>query len=142
MDMEEVITAQPKVRPLISIHPCRGPSTYFWHNNCSPVGPLLEYYGQQFQLVAGIPTAAKVSCITSNDVRTWPFLSLPAPDFCLIPMLLTRSFGRVLLPPTTRLCSWNAFRIHYPLVSWQKVIWFSNNITRHSFILWMAVRRS
>lgn len=38
--------------------------------------------------------------------------------------------------------AWYAFRAHYPLVSWHKVVWFSKNILGHSCISWMAVRRS
>lgn len=32
------------------------------------------------------------------------------------------------------------FRNSYPTVSWKDLVWFSNAIPKHSFILWLAIR--
>lgn len=35
---------------------------------------------------------------------------------------------------------WNDFRESCPHVHWKHLVWFSNSIPKHSFILWLAVR--
>lgn len=37
--------------------------------------------------------------------------------------------------------SWNDFREIHPLIHWNHLVWFSNLIPKHSFILWLAIRR-
>ncbi|KAF7128009.1 hypothetical protein RHSIM_Rhsim11G0187300 [Rhododendron simsii] len=108
-----------------------------------PAGLLLDYYGHHFQLVSGIPIAAKVSCIIYNDIWICPFLSLPCPDFMPHPNVPDAVIWDG--SPSSKYQAshaWNAFRIHYPIAPWHKVVWFLNNIPRRSFILWMAVRGS
>jgi hypothetical protein len=36
--------------------------------------------------------------------------------------------------------TWDQLRVKLPAVEWHKVVWFSQAIPRHAFILWLALR--
>ena len=36
--------------------------------------------------------------------------------------------------------AWNFFRSCRPIVSWHSIVWYPKPISRHSFILWLAVQ--
>lgn len=98
----KLLNVGPKIRPFIKSIIGNGSSTYCWHDNWHPAGPLIDHYGHQFVMASGIPMAAKVSCVIYNEEWTWPFLSLPAP-FHPNPMAADSANGMVPPPLNTQL---------------------------------------
>lgn len=74
-------------------------------------------------MVSGIPMAAKVTCIIYNEEWTGPSLSLHAPTFQphlmpVDPVIWDGSSSYKY--QVSHAC--NVLRIHYPLVTWQKIV--------------------
>ncbi|GJX30940.1 reverse transcriptase domain-containing protein [Tanacetum coccineum] len=36
---------------------------------------------------------------------------------------------------------WEDYKVHHPKVDWRSLVWFSQNIPSHAFVLWMAIQK-
>nr|GEX35131.1 hypothetical protein [Tanacetum cinerariifolium] len=98
---------------------------------------------------AGLPIDCKVNDIVKNGVWKWheswrckfPFLfNLPHP------LLFQGRNDRVIWKSNDGKVGnfsvksvWSDLAVSKPMVPWSKLVWFSQNIPRHAFILWIAI---
>lgn len=138
------------VQPFILSVLGNGHSTSLWYDNWHPLGPLIEKFSPRVALDSGIPRDASVSHIILNSNWAFPITqtvelneirrSLPP----LIPSRLSEpdhirwtlnSNGKFTIASL-----WNKLRTPFPKVVWYKLVWFSANIPKCSFITWLAIQ--
>nr|GEW45364.1 hypothetical protein [Tanacetum cinerariifolium] len=117
-----------KIRGLIKDHNFHkigdGRNTSLWFDNWHPICPLSNFISKRMIASSGLNLQCKVADVIKNgknDKVVWKSCNGGFLDF---------SVSNV----------WENIRIRGTLVSWSNLVWFSQCIPRHSFILWLAIQ--
>lgn len=126
-----------------------GSDTSFWYDNWTGEGPLCSRVSPRDIARMGYEGRATVSdlvvdgqVVFPNEVLiSWPELTgkLFFTNENRKDRISWRSNnGKKSMFKTSTV--WNDFKIFHPQVEWSNLVWFSNAIPKHSFILWLAIR--
>ncbi|GJR76642.1 retrotransposon protein, putative, ty1-copia subclass [Tanacetum coccineum] len=138
------------MRPFFSVKLGNGMSTSLWYDNWCSTSPLSNYLMPRDISREGFHLRSKVAYMISTGAWSWPqSWLLKAPDIGLIPIPtldLSQADLRQWLDKNGTLSSfsvakaWNAIRPRGNQVEWSRIVWFSHNIPRHAFHLWLVMR--
>ena len=147
----KLLSIRHRIRPHIQIKIGNGEDALLWYDNWQPIGPILSIFDDRIIHESGLPRLARVSDVIHDGVWAWPVVN--SPNLVLlkdsIPATFQPDFGQkdksVWTPSATgsfsTLSAWRTFRTPRPEVDWHKLIWFSGNIPKAAFLLWLAVRQ-
>ena len=122
-----------------------------WFDNWLPMGPILSNFEDIIIYDSGLSRHARVSSIIQNEAWAWPVAN--SPDLLILkesipPSLLPSCEQRDRLLWKTTLsgsfstsAAWRVLRSPRPKVEWHRLVWFSDNIPKAAFILWLAIRK-
>lgn len=147
-----------KIRPLaydyIRHEVKDGRSVSFWFDNWLGVGKLLDVTGELGTRYLGVARQATVADVAtesgwrirSRGCRNFPDIygkinafSLPSPLAGTYKVLWRHNqdeFKESFHSAST----WNQLRSKRELVAWRKLVWFSQAVPRHSFMVWLTLR--
>lgn len=128
-----------------------GNKGWFWHDNWSPLGPLLDLLGENGPRELRIPRNARVSdACTSHGWKMAP----PRSDHAVSLQIFLSSIS---LPSAShevnsfdwyiddKSCSgfsssrtWEVLRHKVPEKDWAKLIWFKGSTPKHAFHMWLT----
>lgn len=127
-----------------------GKKTFLWFDSWHPYGPIIDKWGNRVRYDAALDINAKVSVIVNGSQWKWPVAvtndlleiqsSIPdamKPD--------SNKEDRVIWVPASNgefstASAWEAIRNKKNHVEWSNIVWFSRNIPKHAFILWLAIQ--
>lgn len=128
-----------------------GENTWFWHDNWTPLGPLLNIMGDLGPRSLRIPINAKVSSACNEN--GW-LLASPRSDDALslhlflstirLPLLSTveDSYEWFIVGKSTTGYSssrtWEVLRPRDSVKDWAPLVWFKGNTPKHAFNMWIA----
>ena len=134
--------------PLLIHRIGNGEHTSLWYDNWLPTGPLLDKFPERIVYDAALTINAKVCTIIRGLEWDWPTSHTIYLDevrtilstFCK-PTGIRDTVRWKVTPIGTFNSSiiWDHLRVHNPVVSWNKIVWFPGGNPRHSFVLWLAV---
>ena len=147
----KVLQLRPIYRQQIKYHIGDGRHTSLWFDDWLLTEPIHQVMGDRVIYDAGLPRNATVSSIIHGHSWQWP----PANSTELLVLKETTnslpyspSGGQdsiQWLPIASgrfSICSaWAHIREVKALVPWRHMVWFSGNLPKASFILWLAVKR-
>ncbi|GKB93010.1 RNA-directed DNA polymerase, eukaryota, reverse transcriptase zinc-binding domain protein [Tanacetum coccineum] len=121
-----------------------------WFDNWHAICPLSDFISKREMLYSGLSLNCKVADVIKDGKWDWPVelvrkydgLSVISPH-CLIvdksdKVVWKNIMGRCYDFSVSGV--WNDIRSRSALVSWSSLVWFSQCIPRHSFMLWLAMR--
>nr|XP_043626221.1 uncharacterized protein LOC122597720 [Erigeron canadensis] len=118
-----------------------------WH----PAGPLSSFISYRDAYDAGLPINATVADVVKDNEWCWPReLSDKYPVLleAAPPELSFNRMDRILWKKRTGRCVpfsvqdvFHSLSEDADVVKWARLVWFSQNIPRHAFILWLALKR-
>ncbi|GKA80680.1 RNA-directed DNA polymerase, eukaryota, reverse transcriptase zinc-binding domain protein [Tanacetum coccineum] len=126
-----------------------GSDTSLWFDNWNAICPLSDYISKRNIYSAGLRLDCEVSDVIVDGKWCWPDeLSKSFDALSLIPppvldpeikdkVVWRNRCGRNGCFSVSEV--WNDIRDYGGLVAWSKLIWFSQCIPRHSFMVWLAV---
>lgn len=126
-----------------------GSSVFFWHDSWVLNRPLFDRFSSREIASLGFSEEDKVSEFIINDIVQWPpevIVKWPELRETLVTINVNRIDKARWVSRDGRLgvfkssSTWNDFREIYPEAGWIHLVWFSNLIPKHSFILWLAIR--
>ncbi|GJV29925.1 retrotransposon protein, putative, ty1-copia subclass [Tanacetum coccineum] len=129
-----------------------GKSTSLWFDRWNVKCPLINYLTPRDITNEGFTLKTCVADIVSNEGWLWPqSWLLKAPNLATVevPKLLDmhvdlpqwRDSKGVMSMFSVR-GAWEALRPRGNEITWYHIVWFSHNIPRHAFNLWLIMRRS
>nr|XP_043633655.1 uncharacterized protein LOC122604859 [Erigeron canadensis] len=128
-----------------------GKNTSAWFDAWSESVPLCEIVTPREIKNAGLTLEAKVADICRNGEWVWPnawYVKYPGLMNELVPQLDQNKNDEVIWidnakveQPYTTTIAWNSIRINEQKVAWMDFVWSPHNIPRHSFHLWLIMRR-
>nr|GEZ94097.1 hypothetical protein [Tanacetum cinerariifolium] len=142
-----------KIRWLIEEHIFHkigdGRNTSLWFENWHPICPLSNFISKRMIASSGLNLQSKVADVIKNGEWNWPVnLSnmFDALNVISPPCISKGSNDKVVW----KSCNgglldffvsnvWENIRMRGALVSWSNLVWFSQCIPRHSFVLWLAM---
>ncbi|GJR61915.1 reverse transcriptase domain, reverse transcriptase zinc-binding domain protein [Tanacetum coccineum] len=116
--------------------------------------PLIRYLSPRDVSHEGFSLLDKVSDMVSNEGWKWPqsWLLKRLPLTCgqlRQPLLETNMEdtiwwrdGNGVLSKFSVKAAWEAFRARGTITTWHRIVWFSQNIPRHAFLLWLIMHNS
>ncbi|GJT48009.1 hypothetical protein Tco_0974166 [Tanacetum coccineum] len=138
------------MRPFFWVKLGNGNSTSLWYDNWCSSSPLINYLTLRDISREGFLLTNTVADLVSNGTWSWPqSWLLKAPDLGLItcPALVSSVAdlwqwcdrnGNISSFSVVK--AWEAIRPRGNLVPWSRIVWFSHNIPRHAFHLWLVMR--
>nr|XP_043627984.1 uncharacterized protein LOC122599522 [Erigeron canadensis] len=128
-----------------------GKNTSAWFDAWSESGPLCEIVTPREIKNAGLTLEAKVADICRNGEWVWPnawYVKYPSLMNEHVPHLDQNKNDEVIWidnakveQPYTTTIAWNSIRCNEQKVAWMDFVWSPHNIPRHSFHLWLIMRR-
>ncbi|KAK3212632.1 hypothetical protein Dsin_017338 [Dipteronia sinensis] len=145
----KLLKLRPIARPLIRHIIGNGFGTSLWFDNWHPDGPIHLKWSSRVIYDSGHPIKTKVSSIVHGDQWVWPcsmsidlleiknHISSYNPNSSLEDCInwLPTPDGIYYVALTMA-----SLKTPHPLVPWFELVWYSHNIPRMSFILWLAIR--
>ncbi|GJV81463.1 RNA-directed DNA polymerase, eukaryota, reverse transcriptase zinc-binding domain protein [Tanacetum coccineum] len=126
-----------------------GMNSSLWFDNWHAICPLSDFVSKRKIFASGLPLSCKVADVINNGAWVWPEVLTNSFDALSIipPPLLVQGKPDVVkwrskngrLYDFSVSAVWDDIRKSNPLVPWAKLVWFSQCIPRHSFILWLAI---
>jgi len=127
-----------------------GVQTSAWFDSWSSIGPLADVISSRFIHGAGFNHNSTVRDIVENGNWLWPVAW-----YDLFPVLIHLQPPLLNDYPDVRLWRdnngkewefstsvvWESIRPHTDRVPWVDLVWFSNCIPRHSFLLWLVCKK-
>jgi hypothetical protein len=121
-----------------------GSKIFPWFDHWHPSGYLLDAFGYIVVYDSGLSLESKLSSIILHGEWFWP--SARSDALVDIQVQLPEiGLGGIDTPiwdsrRGTYSCSetWDKLRVRNPEVVWWKLVWFSQAIPKHSFLLWLA----
>ncbi|KAK9078070.1 hypothetical protein SSX86_002127 [Deinandra increscens subsp. villosa] len=127
-----------------------GEKTSVWYDLWHPLSPLCAFISSREINRVGLSTNAKVKDVIGNEGWDWPEEwqdKFPGLFEFEPPKLMDGKGDRVVwksnndsLGEFSTKRAFNDLCIAKPDVSWASIVWFSQSIPRHSFVLWLACR--
>lgn len=145
----KLLKLRPIARPLIRHIIGNGLDTSLWFDNWHPDGPILLNWSSRAIYDSGLPNKAKVSSIILGDQWVWPcsmsidLLEIKNHMPSYNPNSSLEDCIKWLPTPDgiyTAASAMASLKAPHPLVPWFELVWYSHNIPRMSFILWLAIR--
>ncbi|GJT56748.1 putative reverse transcriptase domain-containing protein [Tanacetum coccineum] len=147
----KILQLREYVKPFFWTEVGNGLNTSLWYDRWCSLGPLIRLLSPRDIYREGYSLNSCVADLVMNGVWNWPQAWLAkAPDIGSItaPNLMDRqdclqwcdangTKSRFLVK-----CAWEALRPRGVEVSWYNIVWFAHSIPRHSFNLWLIMRRS
>lgn len=126
-----------------------GTGTFFWHDSWILERPLFDRFSSREIASLGFSEMDKVEEFIENGYVQWPPVVIDKwPELRNIYVGINANRpdkvswvsrdGKLGIFKSSD--TWNDFREVSPAVSWYHLVWFSNSIPKHSFILWLAIR--
>lgn len=141
-------------RPFLACQVRSGTTAYFWHDDWTNLGPLIDITGPNGPRITGLPLLAKVSQCCANG--SWTIPRGRNPILCLIRQCVPQHLPDISSqesdfylwrnspnePPGVFSTSKTWSSLHPPAspVPWFKSVWFKEQIPKHSFMLWVIIR--
>jgi hypothetical protein len=126
-----------------------GKDTSIWFDNWFPGGPLANFISKRDIYECDLNLNSKVSDVVIRGEWVWPVEwkdRFPVLFETPPPLLISSRVDRVLWKtnagatvPFSVKAVWMDLIEECPVVSWYKLVWFSQCIPRHSFMLWLAI---
>jgi hypothetical protein len=121
-----------------------GSKIFLWFDHWHPSGYLVDTFGYRVVYDSGFSLESKLSSIILHGEWFWP--SARSDGLVDIQIQLPKiGLGGIDTPiwdsrRGTYSCSetWDKLRVRNPEVVWWKLVWFSQAIPKHSFLLWLA----
>ncbi|XP_071705361.1 uncharacterized protein [Rutidosis leptorrhynchoides] len=135
------------VRPFIIHKVGDGNVTSAWHDTWTDYGPLSEHITHRYVTSAGYSDDTKVADLIFNAGWQWPdpwidkfpmLMNVRPPDLSKSDVMCWRQSDGNLVDFSTKE-AWETFRPRATKVIWHSVVWFSQCIPRHAFIVWLMV---
>ncbi|XP_022026078.1 uncharacterized protein LOC110926659 [Helianthus annuus] len=126
-----------------------GQTTSAWFDNWHPLGPLSSFLSHRNMCEGDFSRRSKVADIVSNGMWKWPqdwqerFLNLynsQVIDISDVEDKIIWKTNEGNLIQFTVGDVWMDIREEGAPVPWFSIVWFSQNIPRHAFILWLAIK--
>lgn len=147
---KKILGLRDDFRPFIRHSVGDGQSIWFWHDSWTGSGPLINFFSYREISAMGFSGKERVADFYVNGQWKWPCGLLEKVPGCLEegPLIdrniedkvFWRSRNGTRNSFKTSLV-WKDIRIRGPRVQWHCLVWFSNCIPKHAFILWLAIRR-
>ncbi|PWA60910.1 RNA-directed DNA polymerase, eukaryota, Reverse transcriptase zinc-binding domain protein [Artemisia annua] len=128
-----------------------GKGTSAWFDNWSFIGPLFQYISKRDIFYAGLSLSCKIADLVIDGSWNWPEVWRSKIQFLfhLPPPLLfqDRPDQALWKNRSGKVCHFSVKTAWFDLsdpkdsVSWFKCVWFSQNIPRNAFILWLAINK-
>ncbi|KAK9050851.1 hypothetical protein SSX86_030178 [Deinandra increscens subsp. villosa] len=128
-----------------------GSKTSVWFDLWHPLSPLCFFISPREINRAGLSLSLKVSDIIVEGNWAWPEewdSRFPELFDYVPPLLVDGNVDKVLwcnnegnLVPFSSKVAFQDFSEVHPIVPWVNLVWFSQSIPRHGFILWLACRQ-
>lgn len=126
-----------------------GKTTSLWFDNWHPLGPLCNIVSRKDIVSSGLKFKSVVSDVFIDGVWMWPmdlFLKYGSVLSSFFPVLVSGMGDKVKwrdnhgrFKDFDDTVVWEDFCATKNEVQWSKLVWFSQNIPRYAFILWLAV---
>nr|GEU71745.1 hypothetical protein [Tanacetum cinerariifolium] len=126
-----------------------GLDTSLWFDNWHAICPLSEFISKRKIYYSGLSLDCKVANVIDNGVWKWPRdLSMEFDGLNAIepPCLTEGKKDKVFWKTGTGRLSdfsvntiWNDLRVCSDTVPWVKIVWYSQCIPRHAFMVWLAI---
>nr|GEU82219.1 hypothetical protein [Tanacetum cinerariifolium] len=125
-----------------------GKNTSLWFDNWHAICPLSDFISKRKIFASDLSLGCKVADVIRNGSWEWPSSISNSFDVLSVippPVLVHDKFDVVRWKSRNgNLCDfsvstvWDDIRRYGALVPWAKLVWFSQCIPRHSFMLWLA----
>ncbi|GJW24413.1 RNA-directed DNA polymerase, eukaryota, reverse transcriptase zinc-binding domain protein, partial [Tanacetum coccineum] len=125
-----------------------GLSTSLWHDNWHAICPLSNFISKREILHSGLSLNCKVADVIKDGKWFWPEELVGKYDGLSVispPCLVADKPDKVVWKNNRGRCYdfsvsevWNDIRCRNDPVLWSKIVWFSQCVPRHSFMLWLA----
>ncbi|XP_071729122.1 uncharacterized mitochondrial protein AtMg00310-like [Rutidosis leptorrhynchoides] len=121
-----------------------------WFDNWNPVGLLADFIPIHVICVAGYGLNEKVRDFFNDDGPNWPndwYNNFPSlhlinmPQFSNSPNQLGWKSDDQIIHGCSIAIVWYSIRPSGPIVPWFDVVWFSNCIPKHAFVMWLLMGR-
>ncbi|GKD81897.1 RNA-directed DNA polymerase, eukaryota, reverse transcriptase zinc-binding domain protein [Tanacetum coccineum] len=126
-----------------------GLSTSLWFDNWHAICPLSNFISWRDIMYSGLSIDCKVADVIKNGMWEWPANIASKFDGLTVifpPCLLEGKLDKVQWKNNKGRQkdfsvseAWNDIRSSNGLIPWSRLVWFSQCIPRHSFMLWLAV---
>ncbi|XP_071733557.1 uncharacterized protein [Rutidosis leptorrhynchoides] len=124
--------------------------TSIWYDHWNPNGPLYKFVTKRDILESGLTLKSTVNDIRDGNELRWPVVLLQKysnilsykPQFSIGNQDEVRWVsidGKLADHSTSR--AWLDMKVTRKDVKWHKLVWFSQNIPRNAFILWVATNQ-
>ncbi|KAF8092286.1 hypothetical protein N665_0418s0021 [Sinapis alba] len=137
LDLETLLNLRSIASTFIKGALGNGETLSFWTDSWSPLGPLINLFGEDGPRELGIPLMSKVAkAVTRNS---W---SLPAPRsdtaVQLHAMLTTISPPLTSAPNDYYSLTWDFLRPRQAIKSWASTVWFKGAVPKQACNMWLA----
>ncbi|KAJ0833348.1 putative RNA-directed DNA polymerase [Helianthus annuus] len=142
------------LRPLIRQHVWsqigNGNNTFAWFDLWSTIGPLCNFLTPRVITREGFSLNAKVADVYTEGSWLWPDAWRDTYPVLIQLDLMQRNLNnqdRLLWRDDDKLNEysssgvWNSVRAREQEVNWASIVWFSQCVPRHAFLMWLIVRR-
>ena len=147
----KLLSLRSELRPFVWSKVGSGAVVSVWFDKWSNVGPLCNFISPRQIKQAGYSLNATLANVIRDDNWTWP-----AAWYTLFPVLINMPV--VQLNPSrtdsivwmntdhkevafSSMVVWEAIREKQQVVDWAAMVWFSQCIPRHAFLLWLVFSR-
>ncbi|CAL9222403.1 unnamed protein product [Arabidopsis halleri] len=148
-----LLNLRPMAKALIRCNLGDGLSASFWYENWTPLGPLIDLFGESRPSFLGVPINATVA--EACDSRGWilpssrsrnqnaitlrnHLLSIPSPSQANGPDNYEWEVDNHSSSNFSTKLTWNYFRPREETKLWVPAVWFKNSVPKHAFTFWIA----
>ncbi|GJS68607.1 hypothetical protein Tco_0683172 [Tanacetum coccineum] len=140
------------IKPFIWVKIGNGKDTSLWHDLWDTQSPLSRYLSPRDITREGYHLKNAVADLVSNNAWSWPNAwLLKAPNIGQIqaPNLIETKRDQIRWRDSNGLFhdfsvarAWDAVRPRGNVINWHKIVWFSHAVPRHSFHMWLVMRKA
>ncbi|GJZ76828.1 putative RNA-directed DNA polymerase [Tanacetum coccineum] len=147
----KILHLRPLIRQFVWHSIGDGTRTSVWYDHWCHLSPLADFVSSRDMFSAGLSTDSKVADVMGPNSLEWPFeLQAKYPSLLSIasPRLVMGSIDKIewksrsgCIKPFAVNTVWHSIRPRDEKVEWADVVWFSNCIPRHAFVLWLVIKK-
>ncbi|GKA89536.1 hypothetical protein Tco_0811348 [Tanacetum coccineum] len=140
------------IKPFIWVKIGNGKDTSLWHDLWDTQSPLSRYLSPRDITQEGYHLKNAVADLVSNNAWSWPNAwLLKAPNIGQIqaPNLIETKHDQIrwrdpngLFHEFSVARAWVAVCPRGNVINWHKIVWFSHAVPRHSFHMWLVIRKA
>ncbi|GJX76581.1 RNA-directed DNA polymerase, eukaryota, reverse transcriptase zinc-binding domain protein [Tanacetum coccineum] len=126
-----------------------GSKVFKWYDNWSNLGPLEKIIPKKVRNEARMKDNDCVVDLIHNGEWNWPkfwFDQFPVLKSPHVPNLSHQKDSVIWVDENNKETgfsvgiAWKSLRDKWPTVNWSRVVWFSQCVPKHAFILWLAIQ--